>query len=90
MPPKAENGGPWTDGLIQDCDWLPVWIEPDRLNRGIIDHKPNSLAKRGDPFRQAIENLPHKTHRSLSRVKIDAKEFLDARPRKSGSARYVL
>jgi hypothetical protein len=36
-PPKTEkNGGPWTGGLIQDCDWLPISIETDRLVRGII------------------------------------------------------
>jgi hypothetical protein len=31
------SGRPWTDGLIQNCDWLPVSIEPDCLIRGIID-----------------------------------------------------
>ena len=31
--PKAENGGPWTD-LMQNCDWLPVYIEPDCLVPG--------------------------------------------------------
>jgi len=50
------------DDLIEDCDWLPVWIEPDCLIRGIIDHKPNRLAQRGDLFRQAIERLLHQTH----------------------------
>ena len=77
-PPKTEkNGGPWTDGLIQNCDRLPIWIEPDCLIRRIIDHKPNRFAKRGDPFWKAIEHLPHETHRTLSSVKIDAEEFLD-------------
>ena len=77
-PPKSENGDPWTDGLIQNCDWLPSWIEPDCLIRGIIDHKPNRFAERGDPFRKAIEHLPHEAHRPLSSVKIDPEEFLDA------------
>ena len=31
--PKPENGGPWTDSLVQDSDWLPMWIEPDHLIR---------------------------------------------------------
>jgi hypothetical protein len=66
-PPKAENRRRWTDGLIQDCDWLPIWIEPDCSIRGLIDYKPNRFAKRGDPFRKAIEHLPQETHRSLSR-----------------------
>ena len=65
-PPKTENGGPWTDGLIQNCDRLPISIEPDCLVRGIIDYKSNRFAKRGDPFRKAIEHLPHETHRPLS------------------------
>ena len=46
------------DGLIQDRDWLPVSIEPDRPVRAIIDHKPIRFAKRGDPCRKAIEPLP--------------------------------
>ena len=65
-PPKAENGGPWTDGLIQDRDRLPISIEPDCLVRRIIDHKPNRFAKRGNPFWNAIEHLPHETHWPLS------------------------
>jgi hypothetical protein len=40
-PPRR---GPRTDGLIQNCDWLPL-IEPDCLVRRIIDHKPNSGQK---------------------------------------------
>jgi hypothetical protein len=77
----VDNGGPRTDSFIEDCDWLPISIEPDRVVRGIIDHKPNRFAKRGDPFREAIEHLPHETHRSLSRVKVDPQEFLDANDR---------
>jgi hypothetical protein len=23
-PPKVQGGGPWTDSLIQHCDWLPI------------------------------------------------------------------
>ena len=79
MPSKTEkNGGPWTHGVIQDCDRLPISIEPDRLVRGIIDYKPNSFSERRDPFRKAIERLPHETHRPLSGVQVNAKEFLDA------------
>src|SRR5580704_17498604 len=46
--------------------------------RGVIDHKPNRFAKRGDPFPKAIEHLPHITHRPLNSFKIDPEEFLDA------------
>src|SRR5205807_2192182 len=66
------------DGLIQNCDRLPIWIEPDCLVWGIIDHKPGSFSERGDPFWKAIEYLPHQAHRPLSSVKIDPEEFLDA------------
>ena len=65
-PAKAENGGRWTDSFVQDFDWLSISIEPDRLIRGIIDHKPNSFSERDDPLRKAIEHPPHKTHRPLS------------------------
>jgi hypothetical protein len=78
-PPKTEkNGGPWTDGLIQNRNRLPLWIEPDRLIRRIIDHKPNRFAKRGDGVRKAIEHLPHESYRPVGSVKIDPEEFLDA------------
>jgi hypothetical protein len=76
--PQGAGWRSWTDGLIQNCDRLPIWIEPDCLVRGIIDHKPGSFSERGDPFRKAIEHLLHETHRPLSSVKIDAEEFLDA------------
>ena len=72
---------------------MPGWIEPDRLVLGIIDHKPNRFAKRGDPFRKAIKHLPHETHRPLGSVKVDAKEVLDADDRgheKLGMARCAL
>jgi len=66
----APQGAGWRspDGqLVQNCDWLPSSIEPDCRVRGIIDDEPNRFAKRGDPFREAIENLPHETHRGLCR-----------------------
>ena len=66
-----QGGGPWTYRLIQNCDWLPVSIEPDCLVRGIIDHKPKRFAKRGDLCWEAIEHLPH-----------DPEEFLDADDRR--------
>jgi len=92
-PPKAENSGLWTDGLIQDCCRLPISIEFDCLIRGIIDHKTDRFAKRGDRCGKAIERLTHEIHRPLSSVKIDAKEFLDTDDRgheNRGSARCAL
>ena len=66
LPPRRRRTAvPGTDRLIQGCDWLPVWIEPDRLVLGIIDHKPNRFAKRGDPFRKAVKHPPHETHGPL-------------------------
>jgi hypothetical protein len=75
-----QDGEQWSlDGWpYPELRWSPIWIEPDCLIRGIIDHKLIRLAERGDPFREAIEHLPHKTHGPLSSVKVDAKEFLDA------------
>ena len=54
--PKTQGGASWTGSLAQDFDWLPISIEPDRLIRGIIDHKPNSFSERDDPLRKAIEH----------------------------------
>jgi hypothetical protein len=75
---KAQSSGSRTDSLVQDCDWFAISIEPDCLVWGIVNHKPNSPSKPGDPFRQSTEPLPHKTHWPFSWVEVDAKEFLDA------------
>jgi hypothetical protein len=57
--------------LLVASTWMSLPPQHDTLVRAIIDRKSNRFAKRENPFREAIEHLPHEAHRPLSSVKID-------------------